>query len=524
MRIDRPLAAAGLVLLCLASPLRGAAGAPAPDAPVAVTREIVDLPGAQEPHTPSRYNRAVAFRYFRPGAAPPALVAVLIPGLNSGPNTLDILARHLLPAFGPGLEVWVVAPRATLLQDRRGVEAALATGVPDFALGYYYGALQIDGQRFHLLKGSDVPFMAYWGLDVHLRDVHAIVREVRRRDPAAQIVLGGHSLGGILAAAYAGYDFAAIPGGPPSPGGVADVGARGLAGLLFIDGLPMPLAVRVTPARYLHGFTIPFYVHVPGVENLTDPDPAKRVAPFTETHKIARTEDSIWLDVNAVYAFLRPSAPSYFPFYPRSGPRIPQALRITNAALVDAIFSDQMQPDALVRANVAVPVGRFERMPDPWHINPRGLLDLATGRPLPGEALIHLPDEHASPRPLVSIEELIAAILRPGGDFTEWYFPWRLALDLGLGAALTADDPFTRKYMSLTHVRDTALPMLILGAGRGLVTSEAATRWYRGLVATPRDRITVKIFPELSHLDIEDADPNPALPPVLAFLRAVVHY
>ena len=108
---------------------------------------------------------------------------------------------------GPGLEVWITAPRPTLLQDRRGVEAALAYRNPDFALGYYYGSLEIDGHRFHLLKGPEVPYMAYWGLDVHLRDIDAVVREIHAQYPHVRIVLGGHSLGGILAAAYAGTNM-----------------------------------------------------------------------------------------------------------------------------------------------------------------------------------------------------------------------------------------------------------------------------------------------------------------------------
>jgi hypothetical protein len=118
---------------------------------------------------------------------------------------------------------------------------------------------------------------------------------------------------------------------------------------------------------------------------------------------------------------------------------------------------------------------------------------------------------------------LLRAILRPGGDFTEWYFPWRLVLDLGLAASLEPDDGFAQQYFHLTHVRDTTLPMLILGAGRGLVRSEGVTDFYRNHVTTPRDRITVKIFPEFSHLDIEDAEPNPAVPLILNWLQSVVH-
>jgi hypothetical protein len=505
--------------VAMAQPSPPAGAPPASQSLEAVMRQPVSVPGAAEHHTPAEFNRGVAFRYFLPGAPPPSTVLVMIPGLNSGPNTMDILARALLVAHGAGLEVWVVAARPTLLQDRRGVDAALAYQVPEFALGYYYGSLDIDGHRFQLLRGPEVPYMAYWGLDVHLRDIFAIVREIRTRYPHGRVVLGGHSLGGVLAAAYAGYDFAEVPGSPPSsPRRPAEIGAADLAGLLFMDGLPMRLPLGLSAARYLHGFQIPFFGRVPGVESLTDPDPQKRVAPFTKTRKLARTKDSLLFDVLSTYAYLRPGAPSTFPFPPRRF-----GLRITNEAMVATIVSDQMQPDRLIRANVEVPIGVFARVPDPAYVNPDGLIDLQSGYAARGEDLIRLPRPGESPTPRVPIRLLLRAILRPGADFTEWYFPWRLVLDLGLAASLEPGDKFAQQYFHLTHVRDTALPMLILGAGHGLVRSEGVTDFYRSHVATPRDRITVRIFRDFSHLDIEDADPNPAVPLILNWLESVVH-
>jgi pimeloyl-ACP methyl ester carboxylesterase len=508
---------AAFVLASLCTAPAGTAALAQPAAPPSATRTLVDVPGAPEPHTPPEYNRGRAFRYALLGAPAPSTVLVLIPGLNSGPNTMDIISRSLLLQNGPGLEVWITVPRPTLLQDRRGVEAALAYRNPDFALGYYYGSLEIDGHRFHLLQGPEVPFMAYWGLDVHLRDIDAVVREIQARYPHVRIVLGGHSLGGILAAAYAGYDFAEGPGSSPTASPhTADVGAGRVAGLLFVDGLPLRVPFRLTPGQYLHGIRVPFFGRIPGVLSLTAPDPKTRGTPFTKTRKLARTQDSILVDVLSVYAFLRPQARSYFPFAPR------RALRITNEALVAAIFSDEMQPDVLIRANVERPIGVFRTIEDHAHVTPHGLLELASGYPAAGESLIRLADA-PNPPPRVSLRELLATILLPGGDFTEWYFPWRLVLDLGLSASLQPSDAFARQYMSLTGTGDTSLPMLIIGAGKGLVRSAKATEFYRSRVATPPDRITVKIFPDLSHLDVEDANPNPAVPLILTWLNSVVH-
>ena len=484
-----------------------------------VTREPIDVPGASEPHTPAPLNRALAFRYYEPHTSPPSLVLVLCPGLHSGPNTLDILARALLATHGPGLEVWVFAPRAALLQDRRGVDAALDYRNPDFALGYYYGNLTIDGHRFHRLTPTEIPYAAYWGLDVHLRDIRAIVHEARTRYPSADIVLGGHSLGGVLTALYAGYDFGRMPDLDPPAGASApeDVGARDLSGLLFLDGLPLEINFRVTPARYFHGFWIPRWGSIPGLAALTAADSDKRAGPLADIPRLSRTKESILFDVISVYAYLRPGAASYFPFYPRRG------VPITNEALVATVLSDQMQINLLIRAAVETPRGVFQRVPDPANINPRGLLDLQSGRPVPGETLIRMPPDDPDKLARVNLRALLTAILRPGASFTQWYIPWRLVLDLGLAATLDTSDTFSRQFMSLTHVAETTLPILIIGAGHGLIQTSQMTEFYRSHIATPPANVSVTILPGYTHLDIEDAAPNPAVPLILDWLKTTLH-
>ena len=511
-------AAALVGTLLLALILAAPPGRPASAAPEDVQRDLVDVAGADEPHTPPALNRAIAFRYHAPQAGRPSAALLLVPGLNSGPNSLDLISRALVATYGPSLEVWAMAMRSTQLQDRRGVEEALAYGNPDFALGYYYGKLAIDGRMFHLLRGPEVPYMAYWGVDVHLRDIRALVHEIHARYPSVPVILGGHSLGGIMAGAYAGYDFAALSeSGPASNRAAPEVGGREISGLLFLDGLPLRIPIHLSPGQYLHGITVPILGRIPGVDNLTAADPGRRVWPFTRTSKIARTRDSILLDVLSVYAYLRPESASIFPFPPRNG------VPITNEALVAALFSDQMEPDLLVRAGVEIPVGIFNRIPDPANVNYRGLLDLESGRPVRGERLIRLPPPQDRGGVRVPIRSLVGAILRPGGDFTLWYFPWRLILDFGLAANLDTSDAFARQYLHLTHVRETAVPILAIGAGHGIIRSTRMTDFYLRHIATPPGRVTVKIFSDYSHLDVEDADPNPAVPLIVDWLKMVVH-
>ncbi len=512
-------------LIALPLALLVAAGMSAPGfsgSPDAITRERIDLSGFDEPHTPPSLNQTSAFRYIAPDAPDPTTILVLIPGLNSGVNTMDLLARALVASPGPPLEVWIVMPRASFLQDRTGIEAALAHRNPDFALGYYYGRLAIDGQVFRPIR--DVSSGAYWGLDVHLRDIRAVVQEAHRRFPRAKVVLGGHSLGGILAALYAGYDFGRTPGPHPVPllNGIpapsAEAGARDLSGLLLLDGVPLNLFPRLTDTRYLDGFQIPIVGHIPGANDLTTTDPGRRVGPFTDLSGFARTQDSILFDVIAVYAYLRPNEASHLPFFPRMG------LAITNEALLGAILSSEMQPDLFIRASIGIPLGIFRRMPDPANVTPLGLLDLQSGRPAAGEALIRwVPFDQRTPRPRVDLRALEEAILRPGADFTQWYMPWRLFLDLGLAAELDTSDEFARQFASLTQVRHTALPLLILGAAEGLVRHARSTLFYRDHIATPPGDVDVEILDGYTHLDLEDAVANPAVPRIRAWLEAVVH-
>ncbi len=512
-----------LVIVLLAAPVSVTGPARGAAPPGAVAREQVVLEGADEPHTPPPLNRVRAFRYYIPEAPAPRVNLVLIPGLNSGPNTLDLLARSLV-ARGSAVDVWVVEARPSLLQDRRGVEAALDYRNPDFGLAYYFGRMPIDGQVFHRFDKHDAEYAAFWGLDMHLRDIRVVVQEVHRRFPETRVILGGHSLGGILAALYAGYDFGRIPGPVPVPltkdvpAPSPDAGARDLQGLLLLDGLPLTIVPRLGPDAYTHGLHLAFVGHIPGVDDLVTPDSNRRVEPFTDTSALARTEDSLLFDVISVYAYLRPDAASYFPFPPRRG------LSITNEALLGAILSDRIQPDLFIRASVGAPLGTFQRVPDLEGLVPGGLLDLRTGEPVPGDTLIRwIPYDKSVPPGHVDLKMLEEAILRPDGDFTQWYVPWRLVLDIGLAAGLDTSDPFSRQYVSLTQVGYTSLPILIIGAGHGLIRTFGETAFYLGRIATRPKDVSLEIVPGYTHLDLEVAADNPAVPRILGWLDTLGH-
>jgi hypothetical protein len=86
---------------------------------------------------------------------------------------------------------------------------------------------------------------------------------------------------------------------------------------------------------------------------------------------------------------------------------------------------------------------------------------------------------------------------------------------------LDTTDEFTRRYVSLTQIQYVDLPILLLGTGRGLIRSAKMANFYLDHTATPRDRVRIAIFPEYSHLDIEDAVQNEAVTHILDWLPTV---
>ena len=169
------------------------------------------------------------------------------------------------------------------------------------------------------------------------------------------------------------------------------------------------------------------------------------------------------------YAYFWPERASVLPFYPRGPGQL-----ITNEAQFAGVALGVAQPDLFIRASIGTPVGIFDRMPDPWHVNPNGLLNMQSGRPAPGHALVEwMPYGQDAPPGHVDLRGLEEAILEPGADFTQWYVPWRLVLDLGLSSGLDTSDAFSRRFASLTQVRYTTVPILLLGAGNGLIRHRA---------------------------------------------------
>lgn len=177
------------------------------------------MPGYPAPGTPERYNKV---RVLKQGPADADHVLVLAPGTSAGAGTFRLAASALVQRL-PGWQVWSIERRENLLEDHSMLrQYAQGRASAADAVDYYLGWLTDPGSTPRFSPVSEAPFARDWGLQVAVEDVDRVV--TRAASGGRTVVLGGHSLGGRIAAAYASWDF----GGHP--------GARRLAGLVFIDG------------------------------------------------------------------------------------------------------------------------------------------------------------------------------------------------------------------------------------------------------------------------------------------------
>jgi hypothetical protein len=172
--------------------------------------------------SPTRYDRVSVRRFGSPGAAH---VLVLVPGTNGGAGDFDIVAPYLV-AHVPHLQVWAEMRREGALQDDSLIQSVLdGKATYQQAFDYYLGFLSDPSITDHYqpLKASQFTFVQQWGMAVAMNDLNAVIVKARKGG-SRTVTLGGHSLGGTEAAAYASWDFNGRGG------------YRNINGIMCIDG------------------------------------------------------------------------------------------------------------------------------------------------------------------------------------------------------------------------------------------------------------------------------------------------
>jgi hypothetical protein len=248
------LAAAGLLVLVAAFPASAGARRIKPGTKVERTvrssapdrrlvkesfvRVYAPLPSSAGPHP--KACDWVGYLRFRSAHGPRRAsradaVYVIIPGFLGGAGSFDQLARNTVrdaAARRRHVEFWALDRRSNCLEDHRGVSAAARARDPSVGYGYYWGGRPVRGKRFPgWVSQDDAAWLRHVGLEQTLRDWYAVLKAgiPSRRVRSRKVFCGGHSMGGPITAAFAGWDF---DGNTRTRG---DVGWRQCAGFVGLD-------------------------------------------------------------------------------------------------------------------------------------------------------------------------------------------------------------------------------------------------------------------------------------------------
>lgn len=219
------------------------------EAAVQVTQESIRSPLPRTNGTPPEGLDYVKYLRFRPRAdVEPDAVLVLMPGFMCGAGVFDYLGKQLVymaQREGRGnVEVWAVEWRSNRLEDLTGLNAAESSGNTNAAIDYYYNGAGLGGRTFQgFLSNDQAPWLSEVGLELAMRDIYTIITTnvpdpVERR---AKVFVGGHSLGGFLTAAFAGWDF------DGDPATIEDAGFRNCAGFVALDTVIMAMSEMLDP-------------------------------------------------------------------------------------------------------------------------------------------------------------------------------------------------------------------------------------------------------------------------------------
>jgi pimeloyl-ACP methyl ester carboxylesterase len=424
------------------------------------------IAGAKAPKSPPSLNRIGVRRYAPAEVARLArTILLLMPGFTGGVNDLDRAATYLVGAGEGSLEVWALERRNHLMEDLRGMEMAEAAEDPRVALGYYF-----DGRPcgFTPVRQEDVPWMRHWGLAVVLADMRAAVRRARRAvGTSGRVLLGGHSLGGMIAQCYAAWDFRGAPGHGDLDGLVLLDGAVGGPSWTVTTGLAQDHEGRAAIAAG------ELFWDRPGR------GASPRVGIFAQVAAMAAIMPSWRYEPSLILPLVAGLVP------------VPDGPLLTNEAALGYLVDAETGPIASYRAHV----GRLDPAPIA-RVGERSLLGWRPHARLPGET--------APCREPAELEQIARALRQlDGTNGMEWYASRRLNADVDLSSNLDSRDEATRARAATEGLRlwhNAGMPLPVFGAvTRSDEQSLSRYTWYRDAIAS--DDFTLLELPEYDHLD-----------------------
>ncbi len=338
----------------------------------AVRVKFVRLQGFHAPGTPKRLDRVGV---LMTGPARAKNVLVLNPGTSAGAAYFEPLAKDIVRR-APGWQVWAVERRENLLEDQSRLDLAKRHKIDGKQLFDYYLGYLTDHSvttHFKAIPDSSVEFAKQWGMNVEIQDLRRVVLRAQRL--GGHVVVGGHSLGGSITTAYATWNF----GGKP--------GARGLSGLVYIDGASNPVPVTVDQAK----------------QSLAS---LAAGSPWLAFGGIPAPFAGLFNATGSLGALLEPNAPSLGQSFSLLPPNLKPPVPATNLGQYGYALNVGTSPPSLAAAQAHL--GRLAASGNPRGWDSRGALT-----------------------PIRRLATMFSGYPLRGLDGTAWYHPMRLTIDSG---------------------------------------------------------------------------------------------
>jgi pimeloyl-ACP methyl ester carboxylesterase len=433
---------------------------------------VTTIEGFKAPGTPEKYNKVRVVKYGSPESNK---VLVLNPGTSAGGTFFGPFATALTKKL-KGWQVWAIERRENLLEDHSYLEKYANGEISNQETFDYYLGWLSDGSispHFTPKTTAETEFAKNWGMNVAVHDTRRVVRVAKKG--GRTVVMGGHSLGGSITTAYATWDFN------------GKAGAKGLSGLVFIDGAganspttrPLPTAEEAQA----------------NVDDLNEPSASPFITLVPPFPWIAGAFNA----TGSTAAVEEPDEPSTFAGWVLAPADLKPPVPATNAGQYGYAVDETTSPANL--ALVQSHIGKLAGSGDPrgWHDGELGSVGRAAS---------------------VFSEQVGMKNQKVGEDGTSWYHPAKLSIDSG-AINNGVDNPAQAVYGDhATMGHSVKLPMYSFDTSLGGGRVADATRQLAKQSDVPKSWVkTVKRIKTYSHID-----PISAAPPRNAFLKTVVPF
>jgi pimeloyl-ACP methyl ester carboxylesterase len=427
---------------------------------------FVRIDGFAAPGTPSNLNKVGILQI---GSAKARNVLVLNPGTSASAAYFAPLAKTVVGKL-PDWQVWAVERRENQLEDHSVLDQAKAGTVTGQQLfDYYLGFLTNPSitTHFQLIADADVAYAHEWGMRVEIEDLALVVKEAKKH--GRRVVLGGHSLGGSITAAFATWDFK------------GKAGARKLRGLVFIDGGSGP--TPITPEQATTSLQT--------LENGT---------PWLTFGGIPAPFAGLFNATGSMGVFLDPDAPSIGQSFALLPADLKPPIPVTNLAQYGYALDTETSPPALIAAQAHL--GHLAASGDP-----RGW------------------DQAGEITPILRYAEMFSGKGLQGLDGTAWYHPQRLTLDSGAVAAGNRNPAQDVLDVPATHGHDLPRRLKIYAFGAALggqAVLDAATLLAQQSHIPSKNLTLIDRHDTYAHNDPNSADPDNAfIDGLVPFLQSI---